>query len=339
MQLAKKLGVSATTVSFVMNGLAEKMHISKETAERVRAGARTHNYIANPFARSLIKRRSGVISVVLGNFKMDYAEAVMQGLQQVLDGTDRVPYVATHSFDVERNRRELLSSLGRRDEGIIAFPLPEAGDIYARIMEVGVPLVLFGEVMPGLEGISSVIWDAEAATQAAVQHLVSIGRKRIAFFGTDYPGIGNLHRFKAYRDVLTGERLALQRRWVATPPPTLEVEEMVRIALEQFFPAGEREVPDAVFAINDGLALPLLEGLSERGIRVPEDVAVIGLQDLPLSRHSAISLSTVREPVREMGEAAARMLLDLIEGNAKAPVRHTISSAEVIVRNTTGGAR
>lgn len=313
------------------------MNIAPKTAARVRAGAEKYNYTPNPFARSLIKQRSGVISIVLGNFKMDYAEAVMQGLQQVLDGTDRVPYVATHGFDLERNRKELLTSLVRRDEGIIAFPLPHAGDIYERIMAAGVPLVLFGETMPGLEGISSVIWDAETAARAATKHLVAIGRQRIAFLGVDYPGIGNLHRFKAYRDVLTAEGLPLRRKWVATPPPSLEVEEMIRLALGQFFPHDNRKVPDAIFAINDGLALPLLEGLNQRGLRVPEDVAVIGMQDLPLSHHSAISLSTVREPVREMGEAAALMLLDLIEGRAKAPIHRTITSAEVIVRKTTGG--
>lgn len=189
-ELARKLGLSTTTVSFVLNGLAEEKKIAPKTAQRVLAAAEKHNYIPNPFARSLHKKRSGVIGVILGNFKMDYAEAAMQGMRRVFDATGHVPFVAMHSFETERNRKELLSSLNRRDEGIIAFPLPECDEVYAKIAKSGQPLVLFGEVLPGLENISSVTWDSAAAARAAVQHLVAIGRRRIAFIGVDYPGIG-----------------------------------------------------------------------------------------------------------------------------------------------------
>jgi LacI family transcriptional regulator len=336
-ELSRKLGLSPTTVSFVLNGLAEEKKIAAKTAARVLAAAKKYHYVPNPFARSLLKQRSEVIGVILGNFKMDYAEAVMQGMQGVFDNSSRIPFVAMHGFDAERNRKELLSSFARRDEGIIAFPLPGCDDVYRRIMDARVPLVLLGDVMPGLEYISSVTWDAEAAARVAVRHLLDTGRRRIAFLGVDYPGIGNLHRFKAYQAALHEAGLKVRRQWVATPRPMQQAEAMARTAIDGFFRPGAKDTPDAIFAINDGLALPALEDLRRLDLRVPEDVAVIGMQDLPLSGHPAIGLSTIREPVAEMAEQAARMVLDLIEGRASAPVHAVNSSAKLLIRRTTGG--
>ena len=334
-ELAKKLRLSTTTVSFVLNGLAEEKKIAAKTAQRVRQAAEKYNYIPNPFARSLHKKRSGVVGVIMGDFKLDFVEEAMTGMRRVFDVTGHVPFVATHSFDKERNRKELLSSLARRDEGIVAFPFSGGEEVYQRIVRSGVPLVLFSEVLPGLEEISSAVWDSEAAVRAAMQHLVAIGRKRIAFVGTDYSGIGNRNRFKAYSQVVRDHDLPVRKEWVAMLSKKLDSGLIARSAVDQFFPAAKAEWPDAIFAINDALALPVLQELEHRGIRVPDDVAVMGLQDLSISKHPAIGLSTVREPVRKMGETAARILIDLIEGRKKPPVRIRIPSCEVLIRRTT----
>lgn len=328
------LGVSHATVSFVLNGLAEKHKISKKTTERVLAAAKKHNYIPNQMARNLKNRRSGMIGVVLGNFKLDWAEAAMTGMQKALDATDYVPFVTTHGFDEARNRKELLSALYRRDEGIITFPMPGCDDIYRRIVQSGVPLVFLGDELPGLEDISSVVWDSEAAAEAAVRHLIETGRRRIAFLGVDYPGLGTLHRFKAYCRVLREHGLALHNDWIARPPANLNPEDIARLALDQFF-SKKQPVPDAIFALNDGLALPALGQLEARGFPVPGDVAIIGMGNLPLSAHPAIGLSTLREPVEEMGQAAAILLLEMITGKAATPVRRALSSCEVFARRTT----
>jgi LacI family transcriptional regulator len=335
-ELARMLGVSLSTVSFVINGHAEKFRIPAKTAQRVLDAAKQHSYVPNPHARRLRSRRSGMIGVVLGNFKMDWVEMAMQGMQKVIDATDYVPFVATHGFDAVRNRKELRFSLQRRDEGLIAFPMPDCEELYRSIIQAGVPLVFIGEEMPGLEDISAVVWDSESAAEAAVRHLVALGRRRIAFLGADYPGLGTPHRFKAYCHVLRESGLELRDSWIARPAPNLPPREMIHMALDRFF-ADPQHAPDAIFALNDGLALPAMEELAARDISVPGDVALIGLQNLPLSGHPAISLSTVEEPIEAMGEAAARILLDLISGKVKAPVRLVIPTGGVLARRSTIG--
>jgi LacI family transcriptional regulator len=334
--LARELGVSIATVSFVLNGLAKKNKISDQTAARVLEAAERHKYVPNQAARNLQRSRSGMISVILGNFKLDWAEAALQGIHEVLDATDYVPFVAMHGFDAARNRKELLSSLQRHDEGVIAFPMPDCDEVYRRMALSGRPLLFLGDEMEGLEEVSAVVWDSEPAAEAVVRHLVEIGRKRIAFFGCSYPGVAPARRFDAYRRVLGEHGLAFREEWVAFPESSLDPEEMTRLAMHQFFSRSKNR-PDAIFAVCDGLALPALEYLHDAGFAVPADVAVAGMQDLPLASHSAIGLTTVREPVREMGKLAAQCLLGLMSGELQAPVRHVIRSAEVLIRQTTSG--
>jgi len=145
--------------------VAEKKKISAATIERVRKRQRNTNCVPNAAALALKNRRSGIIGVVLVNFTLDWAEAAMRGIQSVSDQADYIPFVATHAFDPKRNEKELMSSLRRRDEGIIAFPMTGCDAIYERLIASGVPLV-FGDRLPTLNHISSVTWAAENAVRS-----------------------------------------------------------------------------------------------------------------------------------------------------------------------------
>ena len=333
LQLAKKLGLSHATVSFVLNGIGEKRKISKETIDRVLAAAKRYNYAPNRFARSLKSQRSGMISVILPNFKMDWAEHVTTGMRKVFDHSELIPFVSTHSFQEDRNRRELLSFLERRDDGLITMPTMGCVELYREIAKTPLPVVFLGDEIPELTPlISSVMWDPRDAIRAAIAHLAATGRKNIAFLGMDYPGLGTLHRFKAFREALNRQGLPARRHLISRPPATGTAEQIVNASLDQFF-SPRKDRPDAIFALNDGLALPALEALESRGLRVPEDVAVVGMGNLP---HASLGISTIPEPVEQMGEMAARLLLDIIEKRVKPPIHKSISTSEFIARRTSG---
>jgi LacI family transcriptional regulator len=331
-QLAKRLGLSHATVSFVLNGIGEKRKISKETIARVQAAARRHNYAPNRFARSLRSQRSGMISVILPNFKLDWAERVMLGMRKLFDHSELIPFVTTHSFEEERNRRELQSFLERRDNGLITLPTIGCAAMYREIAKSSLPIVFLGDEIPELTSlISSVMWDPRQSIRAAVAHLAGSGRKRIAFLGMDYPGLGTLHRFKAFQEALHRQGLALPRHLISRPVASETPEKIVETSLRQFF-SGRKDPPDAIFALNDGLALPALDVLQQRGLRVPEDVAVVGMGNLT---HTFLGMSTIPEPVEEMAEMAARLLLDLIENKVKPPIHKSISTSEFMARHSS----
>ncbi len=323
----------------MLNGIAEQRGISRATIERVQDAARRFNCIPNQSARRLKSQRSEMIGVIVGNFKLDWAEAVMEGLQSVLDPTPYVPFVATHRFDIERNRKELLSSLRRRDDGLITFPTGGCEDLYRLIRSTGTPIVLIADELTELaDEVSSVTWNASAAIERAVAHLCDLGRRRIAFLGIDLPGESTRHRFDCFQSAIAARSLDLPARWIARPPASNVPDAIIRAALDQFFDSpGPR--PDAVLALNDGLAIPALEELEKRGYRVPEDIALIGMGNLPLTHHPAISITTLPEPVEQMGALAARVLLDHIEKKTTTPVRREVATDELIIRRTTVGGQ
>ena len=340
-ELARRLGISRATVSIVLRGDAVRRKISPATTRRVLEAARKHNYVPNLAARMLRRQRRDMIGVIFPNFRLDWAERVMTGMLEVLGPSPYTPFVATHRFDADLFTREALSSLERRDDALICHPLPDLRGVYKRLAGGSVPVVFLGDRPSDAthtKGFSSVVWDAGAAARVAVQHLVQLGRRRIGFLGIDYRMQMSQERAAAYRAVLREAGLTAEPHWTFEPPASSTIEQIVEPGLDRMFAAGQAH-PDALFVLNDGIALPTLESLFRRGIRVPADVAVVSMGDLPLTGHAAIGLSTLREPVEQMGREAAEMALRLIEDPAAGPLRHTIACAELHARRTTLGDR
>ena len=337
-ELAQRLGLSRATVSIVLRGDAARRKISANTTQRVLDAAKKFNYVPNQAARMLRRQRTDVIGVIFPNFRLDWAERVMEGMLDVLRDTRYSPFVATHRFSTQLFRKEVLAALQRRDDALICYPLPGMNDLYRQIHSLGIPLVFLGDRPSDVDDESWVIWDAGAAAATAVQHLVEQKRKRIGFLGLDYPMKMSEARFEAYRRVLKSADLPINPKWVFKPASTSTLEQIVEPGLAQMFD-GSGPHPDALFVLNDGIALPMLESLQRRGIRVPEDVAVISMGDLPLTGHRAIGLSTMREPVEDLGRGAAEVALKLIADPKIGPVQRILSCEELHGRRTTLGER
>jgi DNA-binding LacI/PurR family transcriptional regulator len=336
--IARKTGLSTSTVSVVLRGLAEQRKIPATTADRVLRVARELNYVPNQWARNLRRQRSGMIGVILASFRWDWAQELVRGMSEVFDPQGYTPFVAVHSYDPDRARRELSACLQRRDEAIIMVPLPGLEDLYAQSQGMGLPLIFVGDRPATMPEANFVAWDSPTDTRLAIEHLIQIGRKRIGFLGFDYPMPLNLARYEAYRSVLARAGLPADERWVARSsmmlPPTEIIEQSIVKLLESDHPK-----PDALFVQHDGLAILLLDALTMRGIRVPEQVALIGMGDYPITRHACISLSTVKEPISEIGRQSAQVALDLLTKPAKSPIQRLLPCGELKVRQTTLAVR
>ena len=333
--LAQKLGLSRATVSIVLRGDAERRKISAKTAQRVIEAARELNYVPNQAARSLRRQRSDVLGVILPDFRLDWAENVMDGMFQVLDQTDYSPFVSIHRFSPDLFRKEVLAAVTRRDEALICFPLPGMAALYEQVRSVGIPLLFIGDRPLEEVGASWAIWDAAAAAEAAVRHLVEVGCERIGFLGFDFPMAMSQARYDAYVRVLAEAGLPLEERWISMPSSERPLKEIVESGLDKLF-AGDGPHPDGLYVLNDGTALPALESLRRRGIRTPDDVAVVSMGDVPLAGLNAVGLSTMREPLQEMGRAAAEAALTLID-DPETPIHRSIHLDELHARRTTVG--
>ncbi|RKX47602.1 MAG: hypothetical protein DRP64_00580 [Verrucomicrobia bacterium] len=335
--VAQHVGFSKSTVAYVMSGKAGDVGVAQKTIEKIKAAAEELGYVPNYWASSLARQSTGMISVLLSGLSGDWADRVVYSLSQTLRLKAYTSFLAADWDDPLIFEKEISSAIRRRDEGVICHSF--MGDVqqYSKIIKSGIPLVFLGDVpcsLSGMTEINSVVWDDEQAVKTAVEHLVDTGRRKIAFIGADHGVISDHRRFSAYERSMEEAGLELRKNWMFWLKQKSFSDTTTRETLELLFAPG-KEKPDALFALNDMIALNILNLADKVGIKIPDDVALIGMGDLPITK--LIGLSTMREPLGELGEAAAQMVLELIEDPTKTPLHRDIVCNELMIRKTTGG--
>lgn len=321
-----------------MRGDSDKFKIAPRTVARVLTAARRFNYSPNASAQNLRRQRSNTVAIIVSNFRFDWADELFAGAVEILHKNNLTPIVTAHSSDALRQETEIMEAIRRRDAAVLYQPTMERRDLCQRILDAHIPLIFIGDYPRGTEQISHVIWHAEMAARKVVEHLVAIGRTRIGYVGVDLPLEMHQRRYSAYRQVLKEAGLKLNPQWIYRGDPHVTLHErLFSNAIPHIFSPG-RSHPDAIFAMNDGIAIPLITEIEQLGLHVPQDVAVVGIGDLPMSGAWGISLTTAGEPVRALGAAAARMAIDLVKNPASKAVHKILPAGDLIVRRSTVGS-
>jgi DNA-binding LacI/PurR family transcriptional regulator len=326
--VAARAGVSIKTVSNVVNGY---VHVAPATRARVQAAIDALGYVPNMAARQLRSGRSGVIALAVPELQSPYF-AEIAGL--IVQAAERRSWtVLIDQTDGHAGReRNLVAGLRRHAiDGLIFSPLALAGDDLPRRTET--PIVLLGErVWHG--PADHVAIDSTAAAAEATRHLIGLGRRRIAAIGVqEDPSAVTAHQR------LAGYRLALAE--VALSPLEAAADSFHRAdgaaAMARLLDGGSR--PDAVFCFNDLLALGAIRTLLSRGCRVPEDVAVIGFDDIEDGRFSTPTLSTIAPDAPRIAQLAVDLLADRLgDGSAAAgPPRELRVDHRLVIRESTAG--
>lgn len=309
--LARHLNLSIATVSYALNGRGREMKIPEATIARVKAAADELGYQPNFFAHNLRRQKTDTIGIVFADLEENWAHRVLRGMTGVFDEAGYTPLLGVHFWDKAREEREVMSFLQRRVDALICFPQPESRGLYESLLTQKKKLLLLGDTLPGLDDANYIAWDSGEAARTVMRHLIASGRRRIAFVGPDHRTTMTLARYEAYCGCLAEAGLPLRNDWVIWEKSgVIPTEAVVRLLRED---RPEADKPDALFVVNDGLALPLLEELDKASIRIPEQVAVASMGDLFLSRHRAIGLTSVHEPCEELGVELARAALALIK--------------------------
>lgn len=331
--VAERCGVSKSTVSLVFRG---SDLVAEETRKRVLAAANELGYVPNQTARNFRSKRSGMIGVVISNLGLDWADSIMKGMLRAFEGTRFTPFMAVHYLDVKRAERELLACLERRDEGIICQPILGLETVYQQLHDSHVPFVFIGDYPIGMSDSNIVAWDSTRAAHLAIEHLIASGRRRIAYVSIEYPMVLNQSRLGAYNIAIEKAGLDLPDHYRVIGELGVPVEQIAADAITMLFNAPDP--PDAIMAVNDAMALELLHVLEARGLRVPRDVALMGLGDYPLSRNPRINLSSVAEPTEEIGFEAASLLKTLIAKPIGLAQQRFLEGTDVKIRGTTSAA-
>ncbi|MBO0979602.1 LacI family DNA-binding transcriptional regulator [Microbacterium sp. SD291] len=323
--VAALAGVSSSTVS---NYLNHPHVLGADSRERVRAAIEQLGFVPNESARQLRAGTSKTIAFILLDAWLPFFSELSRGVEDVTREGGWSLFFSNSNRDAAQERRNIDMFESHRVQGVIIYPLE---DVTARLETLagrGIRSVVIGPIRESAK-VASVLFDDRGGGRLAGEHLLSIGRRRLMFLGSAAVSQSN-DRLRGLRDAVAGS------------DASVEVHEVPHLTIEDGLQAAEHIIgmaapPDAVFAANDMVAVGAMTGLLRRGIRVPEDIAVIGFDDVDLAHQTLVPLSTIRQPGYEIGRAAASaLLLQLAAPGSPVPAT-TPFPAELIVRESTAG--
>ena len=308
--LADKLGVSIATVS---RALRNSHEVGEEMTQKVKKLAKELNYRPNPFAQSLRKEAPRVIGVIVPNLVTHYYAAVLDGIE---DYASKLGYsvISSNSHeDHEREAQALDNFLNMHVEGIIACLAQDTTDYshFEQLHEMGVPLVFFARCC--LEDMfSQVVGNGDVAAQEATQHMIETGSRRVAFIG----GPNHLdmvrRRKHGYLEALRENRIPIDRDLVVCDKIDFDVARNATLRLLE----GENP-PDAILAFNDIITYAAFDAIKSKGLRIPEDVAIIGFTDGDAAAFVTPRLSAIMDQAHVQGTKACQLLMKSINGDEK----------------------
>jgi LacI family transcriptional regulator len=325
--VAARAGVGVATVSRVLNGHAS---VRPSTRERVAEAIEALNYRPSSLARGLSLQRTMVVAALLPWFTNPSAVQRVRGIVEGLSGSQYDLMV----FDIEsedRQRRafELFDRGDRADGLLVVSTLPPEPEI-ERIRAAGIPCVLIDAVHSCFPSIAV---DDVAGGEIATGHLVNLGHRRIALIGDPPPEFRfdwSRDRTRGYERALAAAGIEVRTDYVREGTRLPHVARAVATEL-----LSRRERPTAIFAASDTQALGTLDAARGLGIRVPEELSVVGFDDIEVA--AFVGLTTVRQPLLQSGRRGAGLLLEALAGRAVEPLRELLP-LELVVRSTTGPA-
>ncbi len=304
-KVALEAGVSPSTVSRILNGTAA---VSEDKRKAVELAISKLGYIPNLNARGLAGGRSLSIGVVTQALDSPFYGAALRGIEQELERKDYQCLFTSGHWDADAETRCIESLRSRRVDGIIVLTGRLSNQTlknYAKSM----PIVVTGRQLKAPH-VSSLKFDDYQGALLAVKHLTVLGHRRIAFIAGHAQHPDSKERFQAYVDALLAANIAFDEALVYRGDYT---EFSGQAAVEHLLSQGT--VFTALFASNDQMAFGAAVALHRQGLRVPNDVSLVGFDDLPGSSYVVPPLTTVHQPAYELGQLAAQTMLQLLNGN------------------------
>lgn len=342
LDIARASGYSVSTVSIVLSEAPLSQNVAATTRKHIRAIAQQLGYHPDAYARSLRRRSTQTIGILAFDLSDPFCVPIMRGVQESLHESGYLPLL----MDAQTQRKLFDSYLDmileRRAEGVIVIAswVFEETNLLGDIRKNNVPIVIVGRDLTG-RGVSSILVDNEAGGALATQHLYELGHRKIAVIRGPQEMCDSEPRWAGIRSVAKDKGLELDERLVFQLPgivdPSSGFEGGLRISREML--ASGRPFT-AVLAFDDLTGLGVVRGLTEAGLRVPHDCSVMGFDDVLPAEVATPAMTTIRQPLREMGLEAAERVMQAIKGAGKANGRAWLhqTQPELVVRMSTASA-
>jgi LacI family transcriptional regulator len=326
--VARLAGVHPGTASRALNPDTEAL-VNAATVRRVREAASRLGYRPNPMARGLKTNRTYTIGVLVPDLTNPLFPPIVRGIEDRLDEAGYTPLIANTDNDLERERIDFETMRARQVDGFITATARLSHALLSQLAASGPPIVLVNRRLED-GALPAVTVDDRAGIRLAVEHVLELGHRTIAHVGGPQ-GLSTGHqRLLGFQEVARQAGLAPEDTPVRFSEAFTEAEgaRACRALLDA------RADVTAIVAGNDLIALGCYDALAERGLRCPQDVSVVGFNDMPFASRFGPPLTTIRLPHREIGVQAAGLLLDLL-ATPEAPARQVLLPGDLVVREST----
>lgn len=334
LDIAASAGVSPMTVSRVIN---DSGYVSRQMRERVQSTIDRLGYRPNALARSLKSRRTHGIGILLSDIANPFSAQLASSIQRVLLEKGYTAFVSI-TESAQGEQAALDAFFDYRVEGIVVATVETVtgNEALARIAKQGMPIVGVGRAIsqPSVDRVTTDSW---SGAYQAIEHLISLGHKRIGFIGASVLNAGRLRRFQGFADCLGEHGLPLAKELIVGPEaefgPGYSTQADGYEGMKRLLALSQP--PTAVFARNDFTAMGAICAAHDSGLTIPDDIALVGFDNVPLAAYAAPPLTTVAQPTSEQGEKAALMLLERIDGLGSREGREACFNCQLIVREST----
>lgn len=328
--VAKKAGVGIGTVSRVLNG---SRHISETTRDKVLKAIKELNYQPHSAAQSLARKKTRSIGCIIPFFTGYFFVELLRGIQKKI--TEHQHDLILYSVDLAHKKETFLRRVlrERRVDGVLFISMEISDEFVEKFVDLKFPIVLVDSYHPDLDSISV---DNLEGAYVATKHLISLGYQKIAMIDAQLKSFPARLRLEGYKNALAECGHSFEARYFVACDFVQEADgfnkEAGYAAMQQLLRLLE-DRPQAVFVSSDIQAVGAIDAIKEHGLRIPQDIAVVGFDDIELSRY--IGLTTMRQPIMEMGELAAQRLMQKIAGVPTKQFNYCFQT-ELVVRESCG---
>ncbi len=324
--IARKAQVSEATVSRVINNYP---YVKEETRQRVLSVIEKNNFKPNQIARGMRIKKTHTIGLLIANITNPFYAEAATTVMNIADQYGYTVIICITNNDPQKQEEYIKILQQRKVDGFL-FGSVLLKDPYVKgLIKSGVPYVLFNRIFKNNDGINYVSLDNKLGLSLLVEHLVSLGHKRIAFIRGCQAFSTSEERYQGYISTLNKLGLEYKPEFVIEGESNEEISYRVTKKL-----LDEKHGITAIIAANDLMALSALEAISRCNLRVPEDIALVGFHDIEIAKHQSIQLTTVGHNTFKMSEIATQSLIQLIEGNKN--LVQVVLKPQLLIRRTCG---
>jgi DNA-binding LacI/PurR family transcriptional regulator len=325
--IAKKAGVSHSTVSRALHGSSL---IADETIKRIRQIANEMGYSPSAAARALKTNRSQVLGIVLSSVEDPFFSEILQGIEGGVQGSGYSLFIAAAHRDAEREYGIVRAMVEHRVDGVIICSTSFSEEQSGQLTQYGVPMVVINN-QAAEDFRYSIYHDDVDGSRQVTRHLIELGHRKIAYLGNSLSGRTTLDRLTGFRQEMGSNGLAVPAEYIHEVPGGDPENGMD--AAQHFLTLPER--PTALVCYNDMLAIGVLKGFQQLGIRAPEEISITGFDNIIFSAYTNPPLTTFDQPKRFIGMEAARLLLGLLKHDLDDGEKVKMLRGELLVRAST----